>query len=50
MMVQVVYLHFFSYTQNRFWAFTQMQRAHAGLKDCKGLLSAKIFANLVKDQ
>ena len=37
LMRQVVYLHFFSYSKHRFWAFTQMQRAHAGLQQCKGL-------------
>jgi heme-degrading monooxygenase HmoA len=43
MMEQVVYLHFFSYTQYRFWAFTQMQRAHAGLQDCIGLQFYKML-------
>jgi heme-degrading monooxygenase HmoA len=42
-MGQVVYLHFFSYNQHRFWAFTQMQRAHAGLQDCKGLQFYKML-------
>ena len=43
MMGQVVYLHFFTYNQYRFWAFTQMQRAHAGLQDCKGLQFYKML-------
>ena len=43
LMRQVVYLHFFSYSKNRFWAFTQMQRAHAGLQQCKGLQFYKML-------
>ena len=43
MMGQVVYLHFFTYNQHRFWAFTQMQRAHARLQDCKGLQFYKLL-------
>ncbi|MEE3019674.1 MAG: DUF3291 domain-containing protein, partial [Bacteroidota bacterium] len=42
-MRQVVYLHFFSYSKHRFWAFTQMQRAHAGLQQCKGLQFYKML-------
>ena len=42
-MGQVVYLHFFTYNQHRFWAFTQMQRAHAGLQQCKGLQFYKML-------
>ena len=43
LMRQVVYLHFFSYSKHRFWAFTQMQRAHAGLQQCKGLQFYKML-------
>ena len=43
LMGQVVYLHFFSYSKHRFWAFTQMQRAHAGLQQCKGLQFYKML-------
>ncbi len=43
LMRQVVYLHFFSYNKHRFWAFTQMQRAHAGLQQCKGLQFYKML-------
>ena len=43
LMRQVVYLHFFSYIKHRFWAFTQMQRAHAGLQQCKGLQFYKML-------
>ena len=42
-MGQVVYLHFFTYNQHRFWAFTQMQRAHAGLLKCEGLQFYKML-------
>ena len=43
LMRQVVYLHFFSYSKHRFWAFTQMQLAHAGLQQCKGLQFYKML-------
>ena len=43
LMRQVVYLHFFSYSKHRFWAFTQMQRAHAGLQQCRGLQFYKML-------
>ena len=43
LMRQVVSLHFFSYSKHRFWAFTQMQRAHAGLQQCKGLQFYKML-------
>ena len=43
LMRQVVYLHFFSYSKHRFWAFTQMQLAHAGLQQCKGLKFYKML-------
>lgn len=38
-----VVLSFFSYSQNRFWAFTQMQRAIPQLSDCSGI---KFFKTL----
>ena len=38
-----VVLSFFSYNQNRFWAFTQMQRAIPKLSDCSGI---KFFKTL----
>ena len=43
LMRQAVYLHFFSYSKHRFWAFTQMQRAHTGLQQCKGLQFYKML-------
>ena len=43
LMRQVVYLHFFSYSKHRFWAFTQMRLAHAGLQQCKGLQFYKML-------
>ena len=43
LMRQGVYLHFFSYSKHRFWAFTQMQLAHAGLQQCKGLQFYKML-------
>ncbi|MED5363401.1 MAG: spheroidene monooxygenase [Bacteroidota bacterium] len=42
-MRQVVFRHFFSYSKHRFWGFTQMQRAHAGLQQCKGLQFYKML-------
>ena len=34
---QEVYLHFFTYQSHKFWAFTQMQRAHKPLQQVQGL-------------
>lgn len=42
-MAQAVFLHFFTYQKNRFWAFTQMQRAHADLQQCQGLQFYKML-------
>ena len=36
-MAQQVVLSFFSYTQNKFWAFTQMQRAISQLEKQPGI-------------
>ena len=43
LMRQVVYLHFFTYRRHRFWAFTQMQRAHTSLQQCEGLQFYKML-------
>jgi len=36
-MRQQVFLHFFTYQSHKFWAFTQMQRAHKFLQQVQGL-------------